>query len=370
MNASLILKIEPIFFYVICVVLCLSISSCGISSNEKPVLNEAQIQLIDRANLIIQYENSVNDISNSSNSWLSGVYYLGLSELYASTKKTLYYENLYIWSLNNNWKIRNREYHADHQVAAYTYLSLYDRKQNSVIIQDVLNKVSTQLSDTAKVWWWSDALFMAPPVFQYIDHLNLISTEDYVFEQWSNTAENLFSEEDSLFFRDKRFNNHLDKNGNKQFWLRGNGWVIAGLALQLSKISKTSNYYEWYLDYYRKLAAKLVELQQSDGLWRMDLTRPELFNQPETSGTSLICYAITKGMNEGWLSDEIYEESIQKCYSALNEVVSKSGKLLSVQPVNSKPEEFDPSNSESFGSGTLLLFYSELFNYFEKFVDL
>jgi unsaturated rhamnogalacturonyl hydrolase len=76
------------------------------------------------------------------------------------------------------------------------------------------------------VWGWCDALFMAPPVWSGLS----AETHDprylyYMNYEWNLTSDLLWDPQERLFFRDSTYLNKRERNGEKVFWLRGNGWV-------------------------------------------------------------------------------------------------------------------------------------------------
>lgn len=92
-----------------------------------------------------------------------------------------------------------------------------------------------------------------------------------------------------MFARDIRFVwKGLDKdlkepNGKKIFWTRGNGWVIAGLALILDDMPKDYKHRGFYEELYKEMAAKLLETQPKSGLWHPRLLSPETFDHGEVN---------------------------------------------------------------------------------------
>ncbi len=331
--------------------------------NTSIAMNEDQLHVIEIAKKIVEFEKSENSIINSSPIWNNSVYFIGLIELYKTSGDKSFFDDAYRWSIRNNWKIGGRKYHADDQSSAFVYLSIYEVHDHKIMINNTLTIFSQQLNDTTKHWWWADALFMAPPVMQYFQSLNLIDNEDYIFNQWKHTYDNLYSVEDSLFFRDKRYNNHVDDFGNKQFWLRGNGWVVAGLALQISLMDESDKYYPFYSNTFHEMITKLTKVYEPGYMWSMDLLQPDKFPEVEASGSALICFAITKAVNENLLSKNDYSLLINDCYQTLIQSLSENGKFVNVQPPNAKPESFNPDNSEPFGSGSMLFFLSEYLLY-------
>ncbi|HEX6982794.1 MAG TPA: glycoside hydrolase family 88 protein, partial [Balneolaceae bacterium] len=214
------------------------------------------------------------------------------------------------------------------------------------------------------LWWWADALFMAPPALTELSSImktNKFSV--YTFQEWKNTYKLLYNKEDSLFYRDKKKYNHIDKLGRNIYWLRGNGWVVAGLAKMLNILNPDNKQYQKYQTVYFEMIDKLVALQSDDGLWRSALLRPKEYPVPETSGSALVCYALAWGVNAKILKGLDYEEAMLDCWKGLKSKVTEEGKLTNVQPVGHEPARFSPNNSEVFGSGAFLLVASEIFEY-------
>ncbi|MDO6425126.1 glycoside hydrolase family 88 protein, partial [Saccharophagus degradans] len=75
---------------------------------------------------------------------------------------------------------------------------------------------------------------MAPPVWTKLSKVTQDSKYlDFMDKQYHKTYNMLWDKEEKLFFRDKSYFNVREKNGEKIFWARGNGWVFGGLALMI-----------------------------------------------------------------------------------------------------------------------------------------
>jgi rhamnogalacturonyl hydrolase YesR len=77
---------------------------------------------------------------------------------------------------------------------------------------------------------------MAPPVWARLsaitgDHRYL----DFMDREWWATTDHLYVREQRLFHRDDRFATRREPNGERVFWSRGNGWVVAGLVRVLGR---------------------------------------------------------------------------------------------------------------------------------------
>ncbi len=269
-----------------------------------------------------------------------------------------------IWLANTNNKINGNPLNPDNIVISYLYLSHHlnnDFQLNNK--SQVVSSLYNHLNDTSLTWWFADALFMAPPALAIFATNYNLDVHQSIHDKWINSANILYSSIDSLFYRDLRYGNNLNNDGQKEFWLRANGWVLAGLALLLEYTPKNTLEYNYYNSKFLELSNKIIQLQNENGLWTLDLANQNRYSNYDTGGSALLCFGITWGRNNHFLSEEISIEAINKCYSGLNSFI-ENGKLLSVQPVGANPINFDFNNTEDFGVGALFLFYSELFIYF------
>ncbi len=92
-------------------------------------------------------------------------------------------------------------------------------------------------------------------------------------------------------------------------WSRGNGWgalPIAELAVHLPKDHPEK---ARCIEYFQRLMKALLPYQTENGMWRQEITLPELdghISYEETSGTGLILYAMGMGIRNGLLDRETY----------------------------------------------------------------
>jgi len=112
---------------------------------------------------------------------------------------------------------------------------------------------------------------------------------------------------------------------------------------------------------FKDMAAKVVTLQQPDGLWRGSLLDPADYPEKETSGTALFTYALAWGVNQGLLDDAKFKPVVRKGWAALVECVGADGQLTHVQPVGSDPKKFAEDSTASYGVGAFLLAGSEVY---------
>ena len=164
---------------------------------------------------------------------------------------------------------------------------------------------------------------------------------DFAVTNWWRTTDYLYDKDEHLFFRDSTFFQKREANGKKVFWSRGNGWVMAGLVRVLQYLPTNHPDRPRFEQLFKEMAAKIVSLQQPDGLWRASLLDPEDFPAKETSGSGFFTYALAWGVNQGLLDRAKYEPAVRKGWAALVDCVGANGKLTHVQPVGSDPQKFD-----------------------------
>ncbi|HKW27812.1 MAG TPA: glycoside hydrolase family 88 protein, partial [Verrucomicrobiae bacterium] len=220
-----------------------------------------------------------------------------------------------------------------------------------------------------ELWSWCDSLFMAPPTWVRL----YAATGDerylnFAVTNWWRTTEFLYDKEEHLFFRDSTYFDKHEANGQKIFWSRGNGWVMAGLVRVLQYLPTNHPDRPRFEQLFKDMAAKVVALQQPDGLWHASLLDPKDYPEKETSGSALFTYALAWGVNQGLLDRVTFEPAVRKGWTALVDCVGADGKLTHVQPPGADPKSFDADSTEPYGVGAFLLAGSEIYRMavFEK----
>lgn len=334
--------------------------------------NKKEVEKIARSVADWQIEAfASNPHSRASKGWIAGALYVGMfdwAELSGDEKYTKWLERIFN---RQSWHVGDRMYHADDICVAQAYLDMYAKYKKSKMINPtqarmdwVINhqsKGSLNLkhgdATTQERWSWCDALFMAPTAYARM----YVQTGDkkymkFADKEFKATYELLYDKEDSLFFRDATYFNKKEKNGNKMFWGRGNGWVMGGLAEILKTLPESDKKYRsFYVDLYREMAARLLRLQSEDGYWRASLLDPDSYPAPETSATGFITYALAYGINAGLLPADDYLPAVNKGWAALVAAVHSDGKLGWVQPVGADPRKVTEEMTELYGTGAFLM---------------
>jgi unsaturated rhamnogalacturonyl hydrolase len=311
--------------------------------------------------------------------WTNGAYYIGVVKAHQATDNMIFLSALKMMGYRNQWKTWERFYHADDVAISYPYLylntlqkDLVNLKPTDAFIQDHLYKDHAWRkgipdADQRNLWWWCDALFMAPPVLTlYAKHTKDNKYLDEMHQYYKQTYDLLYDKEEHLFARDVRFlwkgqpTDLKEKNGKKIFWARGNGWVLAGLALILTDMPSDYINRPFYENLFKEIASSVKGLQQSDGLWKTSLLSPESFNHGEASSSGFYTFALAWGINNKFLNIEEYKPSIQKAWKALMACQHKNGKVGWVQNIGASPEPATNESWQNFGTGAFLMAGSEI----------
>jgi len=304
------------------------------------------------------------------NGWVPASFYTGVMEAYRSTNDADYLKYAQNWAEKNEFKPGPRLRHADDHCCGQTYLDLYliDRDSRKLTpIQNTIDSIMATPLSGREDWWWCDALFMAPPTLVKLSAAT--GNKKYInfmHKMYWDTAEYLFDRSEGLFYRDAAYFYRRSANGEKVFWSRGNGWVIAGLARLIPFLDEKDKKRSWYIELFRTLSASLKPLQGADGLWRASLHDPEEFPNPETSGSGFICYALAWGINNNILDRNDYLPAVEKAWKGLNEAIHDNGKIGWVQQIGKSPEEVNFNDTQAYGAGAFLLAGSEMLKLYSK----
>lgn len=313
--------------------------------------------------------------------WQHGALYVGLMRWGGLPGKEKYKDVLRQISEENQWRLGDRLFHGDDHVVGQLYLHFYAEDKDKTQIEHTIHQFNQILvanpdgdlefagkhipgvgMSCQLRWCWCDALFMSPPT--WIELSLATGDESYMAygdREFRATQEYLMDPETSLFFRDSRYLERLDEDGNKIFWSRGNGWVYAGVVNILRVLPQDHALREYYLDLYKAMSETIAGLQQDNGLWRVSLLGGERFSVPETSGSAFMCYGLAWGLNNGQLDAETYGPVVRKGWKALAAAVQEDGKLGWVQPVGFAPDSVFETDSHLYGVGAFLLAAEQMY---------
>jgi unsaturated rhamnogalacturonyl hydrolase len=302
--------------------------------------------------------------------WEFGALYAGFMAVPRSVAADRYQDAMVGMGKKFSWQLGPRLEHADDHAVGQTYLETYLRYKDKAMLSPTKSRIDEMMrlpdpQDKAQnqpLWWWCDALFMAPPV---LARLSTATGErkylDFMDRQWWITSGLLYDPVERLYSRDATFLDKHESNGKKLFWSRGNGWVMAGLVRVLEKMPKDYPSRGKYEAQLKEMAAAVLTVQGADGLWRPGLLDAKAYPLPETSGSAFITYALAYGVNNGLLDKRIYRPAIEKAWGGLLSHVYADGRLGCIQPVGAAPGVYIETSSFVYGVGAYLLAGSEIY---------
>jgi rhamnogalacturonyl hydrolase YesR len=357
--------------YVKLTILVFFLSSFGNASARKWTDKQAMVKAME-------WQEQHPIMSNAPTDWTNGAYYIGVTKACQATEDPKYLAAILAFGYQNQWKPSKATYNADDIPISYSYIFAYTKRKNLVDLEPTKKWLDAHFNEphewkTGKhrifktLWWWCDALFMAPPVAAYYAKVSGDKTYiDNMHKYFMQTYDLLYDKEEKLFSRDVQYlrtggpKDIIEKNGEKVFWSRGNGWVLGGLALILESMPKDYEHYPFYVELYKTMAQRIKEIQPKDGLWRVSLLYPEGFSHGEVSGTGFYTYALAWGINNGLLNTDEYKPAVMKAWKALRKCQHPDGMVGWVQNIGDAPYPASYDSWQNYGTGAFLLAGSEI----------
>lgn len=322
--------------------------------------------------------------------WHVAAYHTGNMEAYFLTGNQDYLDYSTAWAEHNGWKGATSDDRSawkydygetpdhvlfgDWQICFQTYADLYNILPDDRRIRRAREVMEYEMSTPQNdYWWWADGLYMVMPVMtklyritgdaRYLDKL-------YSYIQHSDSI--MFDPEENLYYRDAKYTypKHTSANGKKDFWARGDGWVLAGLAKVLRDLPADYTHRDFFEKRFRDMAAAVVRAQQPEGYWSRSMLDEAHAPGYETSGTAFFTYGLLWGINNGYLSDPEYLRAAKKGWEYLSKVaLQKNGDVGYVQPIGEKAipgQVVDKNSTADFGTGAFLLAACEYVRLLEK----
>jgi unsaturated rhamnogalacturonyl hydrolase len=299
--------------------------------------------------------------------WTLAALYAGFMAVPPAVRGNTYQDSMQSMGHQFNWQLGARPEHADDHAIGQTYLELYEKTHDPSMLAPTKQRMDTLLQradDPDKpLWWWCDALFMAPPV---LADLSKITGDrkyiDFMDREWWITSKLLYDPQQHLFSRDATFLDKHEANGAKLFWSRGNGWVMAGLVRVLQTMPADYPDRQRYITQFQQMAKAIAAIQGPDGLWRPGLLDASAYPLPEVSGSAFNTYAIAWGVRSGILDRKEYLPVVKKSWGGLLSHIYADGRLGCIQPIGGAPGKFSATSSYVYGVGAFLLAGSEVYN--------
>ncbi len=357
------------------------VESASVFSDEqvKLVANRAANWQLANLDNLDSYIRFISRETPNPRGWVKGTFFLGLADYAEITGQSGYFDSLGAIANREEWKLGNRLYHADDHLVGQVYFRLARNGVDGADVALTRAAFDTILADPPKTqmmhpdkegdpecskrWCWSDALFMAPATWwDASETFGEQAYADYAHSEFQAATDLLFDKEVGLYYRDSRFFDRRGADGEKLFWSRGNGWVYGGLVNILRTMPTEDPRRGYYVDLFRKMSDRLVQIQADNGMWRASLLASSA-TPPETSGTSFFVYGLAWGQNEGLLKGEKYRAAVDAGWRALVANVDEQGRLGYVQQVGDRPEGVQPDDRQLYGVGAFLLAAGQILQY-------
>ena len=370
-------------------ILVIFTSFLGFSASKQPSALKEAAEVRAIINKVNSYWQANNEAEKNP-FWHHAAYHTGNMEAYRLTGNEGWLDYSLRWAEHNEWKGAKsddrKEWRYDYgetdrhvlfgdwQICFQTYADLYNILPDDKRIKRAREVMEYQMSTPQNdYWWWADGLYMVMPVMTKL--YNITDNQKYLDKlyEYVQVSDSIMYDSDSgLYFRDGKyvFPKHTSANGKKDFWARGDGWVLAGLAKVLADLPADYVHRGFFENKFIRMADAVVACQQPDGYWSRSMWDEAHAPGPETSGTAFFTYGLLWGINHGYLSDPKYLDAALKGWNYLKTTaLQKDGKIGFVQPIGEKAipgQVVDKNSTADFGVGAFLLAACEYTRYLES----
>ncbi len=362
------------------ILILLSVLLSGCADQKK----QAADKVLETIDIVNTYWQSNNPATTRS-FWDNAAYHTGNMEAYFLTKNPDYLRYSNDWAEHNEWMgAKSSEKSSwkysygesddyvlfgDYQICFQTYVDLFNLSPDSQKIARALEVMEYQMSTPQNdYWWWADGLYMVMPVMTKM--YNLTKNPLYLekLDEYLTYADSImYDNEVGLYYRDHKYvyPNHVSNNGMKDFWARGDGWVLAGYAKVLSDLPMDAPNRPKYEERFKTMAHAVATCQQPEGYWTRSMLDPDHAPGPETSGTAFFTYGLLWGINNGLLEKVTYQPIADKSWNYLTTVaLQPDGRVGYVQPIGERAipgQVVDANSTANFGVGAFLLAACEMY---------
>ncbi|MBQ3635660.1 MAG: DUF2264 domain-containing protein [Bacteroidales bacterium] len=319
--------------------------------------------------------------------WDDAVYHCANLEAYKVTGNNDFLDYTTKWAVYNNWmgatgndpkewKMtygEKPEYalFGDWQICFQAYADLYQLTPDNKMIARARQVMEYEMATPRHdYWWWADGLFMVMPVMTKMH--NITGNDLYLAKlaEYYDFADSLMRDpETGFFFRDAKyvFPKHKTNSGKKDFWARGNGWVLAAYARIIPDLPDDYKHKQVFINHFKALAQAVKNSQQKEGYWTRSILDPEQAPGPETSGTAFFTYGLLWGVNSGVISESEYMPTITKAWNYLTKTALQKDKTIGyVQPIGERAipgQTISAKSVANFGTAAFLLAATEYARY-------
>ena len=170
---------------------------------------------------------------------------------------------------------------------------------------------------------WLDGLYMGEPFYaRYTVEFENGKNLDDVAKQFELIQKHALDKNTGLLYHGWDESKVMDW-ANKEtgtspnFWSRSLGWYAMALVDVLDYFPEEHPKYKELVSYLNDLAVAISKFQDASGLWYQVTDKGDKEgNYLESTGTSMFAYALTKGVNKGYLPDN-FKEVANKAFDGL-----------------------------------------------------
>jgi len=219
------------------------------------------------------------------------------------------------------------EYNIDHLNNGKILITLYDETRNEKYkkaLDSLRKQIDTHPRTSEGVFWhkniyphqiWLDGLYMGATFYaKYIKEFGQVSEFDDVAKQFIICEKNLRDEKTGLLYHawdETREQIWADKETglSPHFWGRSMGWYVMALVDTLEVFPQDHKDRDKLIDILKDCIQALLKVQdKSSHVWYQVLDQSDRKgNYLEASGSSMIVYALLKGVRNGYLSENLKE---------------------------------------------------------------
>ncbi|MGN0298164.1 MAG: glycoside hydrolase family 105 protein [Lachnospiraceae bacterium] len=272
--------------------------------------------------------------------YIDGCMIKAILEMYAITKDEKYFQfadsfidaKVYEDGTIDGYSVEEKN--IDNVNAGKTLFELYDltgKEKYRKAIDLVYSQIKLMPRTAEGNFWhkdiypnqvWLDGLYMCQPFYmEYETRFNDKKNYADIYHQFENVVKNMRDERSGLYYHAYDSSRQMfwcDKvtGLSRNFWLRALGWYSMALLDTLDKTDKDD---ADYAESYEKMKQTFVELmdamlryQDESGMWYQVVNMGGMpKNYLETSGSSIMAYALLKGVRLGFLPESYREAGIK-----------------------------------------------------------
>lgn len=285
-----------------------------------------------------------------------GCVLMGALQLYEATQEKRYKEfviNYLDKAIENDGCIKGYEetmYNIDSvapgKVLFFAYEETGDEKYR-VAIEALMNQLRNHPRTKSGNFWhkniypnqiWLDGLYMAQPFYMaYETKFNHTDNYKDIIDQFKNVRKYIYNEQKGLYYHaydEARVQMWADKETglSPNFWIRSMGWYLMAIIDTLDEISKEAvKEYGYLSDLFKEAIDGILQYQDKETkMFYQVIDRADVENNYlETSGTSMVAYAIMKGARLGVLDAKAYGKIGKEIFESLIEqrLIEEDGAL-------------------------------------------